>query len=157
MEKEKFYSNRYLTGLLSILQFGAAYLIYTKLLADPYGITDIALIFLYVLFVVAIIFSAACLVLTLDPRPIIQISSEGIYVRRFIFLEEFVPWSEVLGAKQETYTKRMLNTETYAKVTTRLLRIYRSGKRSFAVNLTLLNKRGDTFHRVISKYITVDN
>lgn len=157
MEQEKFYSNRYLTGLLSILQFGAAYVIYTKVLADPYGITDIALTFLYVLFFAAIIFAAASLVLTFDPRPIIQISTEGIYVRRFIFLEEFVPWSEVLGAKQETYTKRMINTEAYAKVTTRLLRIYRPGKRSFAVNLTLLNKRGDTFNRVISKYITVDD
>lgn len=155
MKQEKFYSNRLLTVLLSILQFGVAYLAYTNVLADPYGLTDFGYVAIYVIVIIMLFMGSVFLIMTCDPRPIIQISSEGIKVRTFIFWEEFVPWNQVLSLQKETHTKRMINMAGYVKVSSRFLRIDRPEKRSLAVNLTLLNKRGDTFYQTISKYIDV--
>ncbi|GIP33538.1 hypothetical protein [Paenibacillus sp. J2TS4] len=153
-QTEKFYSNRVLTAFLSVLMFAAAYIIYTKLLAETDYITEVAYFVFYGVLIVAVVVGLACAILTFDPRPIIQISPDGIGIRSFIFIAEFVPWNEVVGTRNEVYKNRV-GAGVRITVSANLFRIYRPNKRSLAINLTLLNKRGDGFNKAFSKYMEV--
>ncbi|MGN7383014.1 hypothetical protein ACTHRH_13970 [Paenibacillus sp. SAFN-117] len=92
--------------------------------------------------------------MTFDPRPIVQISPDGIGIRSFVFIEEFVPWNEVVGTRNEVYKNRV-GVGVRVTVSANLFRIYRPNKRSLAINLTLLNKRGDGFNKALSNYMEV--
>lgn len=153
-QTEKFYSNRILTAFCSVVMFAAVYIVYTKLLADPGNITEIAYFVFYGFLIVAVVGGLACAILTFDPRPIVQISPDGIGIRSFVFIEEFVPWNEVVGTRNEVYKNRV-GVGVRVTVSENLFRIYRPNKRSLAINLTLLNKRetGLTRHsRIIWKF-----
>lgn len=149
----KFYSHRVKTGIIGILCFVMIYILYTKLLADPFGLTSIAISACWAMLVILFILGVVFLLKTFDPRPIIEIMSEGLTIRTFLFFEDFVPWEEVVGANQENYTNRVVGMHGYARVTTTFLRIYRPKGRSLAINLSLLNKRGTEFHQALSKYL----
>lgn len=148
-----FYPHRIKTGLLGILMLGAIYIIYTKVLVDSYGITATATVVLWGTVAVALVVGIVYLIKTIDPRPVVEISPEGMVIRTFIFLEDFVPWEEVVDIGHEQHTNRVVNTAGYVKVTANFLRIYRPQRRSLAINLTLLNTRGNAFEEALIRFL----
>jgi hypothetical protein len=157
MEKEsvKFYPNRGMTALLGIIMLGAGYILIKKVLfsEDGLGVTPVAYIFFGVLLLAAAIIGIGCLIKTFDPRPVVEFMPEGMLIRTFIFLEDFVPWEEVAGVKHEQHTQRVVSPVARVRVTSSFLRVYRSAGRSLAINLHLLNKRGDEFYHTLSHYL----
>lgn len=149
-----FYAARIKTGLLAIIMMVTIYIIYTKLLVDPYGLTETAKVVLWGTVVIAAILGVVCFIKAVDPRPIVTISPEGLTIRTFIFLEDFVPWEEVIDIGQEQYTNRTINPVGYVKVTANIMRIYRPSQRSLAINLTMLNTRGHRFNEALAQYIS---
>lgn len=113
---------------------------------------DTGVAFSWLLVIASIVISIVGLLKTFDPRSIVEFSSEGIKIRTFILFEEFVPWNEVVGANEEKHSQRVVGFGRI-KVTTYFFRIYRPNKRSLAINLTLLNQRGNEFNDVISNYL----
>lgn len=149
----EFYSNRVLTGLIGIVLLGMLYIVYTQLLEDPYGLTSTAVVVMWVVSVLLLVFGIGSLIKAIDPRPVVIINSEGLKIRTFVLFEEFVSWEEVKGVNQQRYKSQVVSLYGFARVTTNILRIYRPQKRSIAINLTLLNKRGKQFHETLSYYL----
>lgn len=152
MKKNAFYTNRLKTGFLAIIFIGLIIVLFTQVLNDTTYMAETGIALSWLLVVASIILTIVCLVLTFDSRPIVEFSSEGIKIRTFIFFEEFVPWEEVVGANEEKHSQRVVGMGSM-KVTTYFFRIYRPNKRSLAINLTLLNQRGNEFNSVISNYL----
>lgn len=149
----KFYSNRILSAFLAVLLFIVCYFIYTKLLADPYGITEVARIVIWLMTGIAFILGVIYTIKAFDPKPVVEMMPEGMIIRTFLFAEDFVPWNEVSGVQHEEHTQRAINMTGYVKVTTSFLRIYRPVGRSLAINLSLLNKRGKEFNHILSAHL----
>ncbi len=149
----KFYANRILSAFLAILLFVVCYFAYTKLLSDPYGLTNIAVIVIWGITGIAFFIGVVYTIKTFDPNPVVEMMPEGMIIRTFLFIEDFIPWKEVTGVQQEEHTQRSINMAGYIKITTSFLRIYRPMGRSLAINLSLLNKRGNEFNHTISGYL----
>ncbi|MBB6444025.1 hypothetical protein [Bacillus benzoevorans] len=150
---KKYYSNRVKTGILAIICFGSIYLIYSKLLSNPTGLAPTGIVFVWALMVISLVMGVISLVKTLDPRPIVEIMPEGMLIRTFLFFEDIVMWDEVAGVKQEKYTNQVVNVHGYARVTTYFLRIYRPNQRPLAINLSLLNTRGNDLQNTIQLHM----
>ncbi|WP_026677568.1 hypothetical protein [Fictibacillus gelatini] len=152
-ESIKFYSNRLITGLLGVLMIGVIYIFYTKILTDTYLLTGIAVAVFWALTIIAFILGIACFIKTFDPRPVVEITSEGMKIRTFVFFEAFVPWHEISGINQERFTNVVATPVTFAFTRSNFLRVYRHGKRSVAINLLLLNKRGNEFSDTLARHL----
>ncbi len=126
---------------------------YQNTLADPFGMATTGIVVMWCMMALLCMLAIGFLTKALDPRPIVEISSDGMIIRTFLFLEDFVPWHEIAGIRQEYYTNRVIGTQGFAQITGNLLRIYRPNQRSLAINLTLLNKRGNEFSETISRYL----
>lgn len=150
---KKYYSNRVKTGILAIIFFGLIYLIYSKFLFDTTFLTTTGIVLGWTMIIISFVMAIISLIKTLDPRPIVEIMPEGMLIRTFLFMEDLVMWDEVAGVKQEKYTNRVVNTHGYAKVTTYFLRIYRPNQRSLAINLSLLNTRGNDLQETIKQHM----
>ncbi|GAB2532278.1 hypothetical protein [Gracilibacillus alcaliphilus] len=148
MEKESFYSDRVKTIILTVLFIFALFVIFTQILNDTRHLTDTAITFIWILAVVSIFGMLACLFKTFDLRPIIEFDAEGIHVLTYGFIHHFVPWNEIVAVDNHKQKAGV----SQVRVTTSFFRIFRKDKRTVSVNLTLLNKQGDRFERVIAKY-----
>src|SRR5690554_7055255 len=93
----KFYANRVLSVFLAILLFTVCFFSYTQLLADPYGITDIARIVIWTMTGIAFSLGLIYTIKTFDTKPVVEMMPEGMIIRTFLFIEDFVPWGEVAG------------------------------------------------------------
>ena len=150
---KKYYSNRVKTGILALLFLGLIYLIYTKILSDTTGLTTTGIVFGWGLMVISFVFGMSSLIKTFDPRPIVEIMPEGMLIRTYLFVEDLVMWDEVAGVQQEKYTNQVVNPHGYARVTTYFLRVYRPNHRSLAINLSLLNTRGNDLQDTIKLHM----
>jgi len=144
----QYYSNRPLYGLLALLMAGVVYIVLTKELLDV--VTEFAAVVIQLMLVVAVFMG---LVSIYRMCPVVVMSEEGILVKKFVFLKEYIPWSEILDITEDQYKNRV-GTADIGRVrgTTTLLKIHRPNKRAVSINLTLLNKRGEEFHSNLGNF-----
>lgn len=149
----KFYTNRIKTAVLAVGSIVFSYVFYTKLLADPVGLTDTAIIVIWGSLIILVLLGLYTFLKTLDPRPIVEMSADGLLIRKHIFFENHIKWEEIADLKQEQYTNRHMNMAGSVKVTTNILKIYRPNQRPISINLTLLNQQGSKFKESLSRYL----
>lgn len=153
MQSKSYYSKRITHLILSIFSWGLIYLIYTKILDDPDMITESAEVILKILIIILIILGVATFVKLIDPRPIVEVSEEGIKIQSFILFNVFIKWNELEGINEEKYTQLVVNPSMIGFSTSYMLRFYRKNKRSVAVNLSLLNTRNNDFFDSLNYFI----
>ncbi|NRD77653.1 hypothetical protein HPT25_09355 [Bacillus sp. BRMEA1] len=151
-ESKKFYLNRFITAVLSVLMLGVAYLLYTQFISDTEFLTDTAVVLSWIFAISSLLTGIACLIKIFDPRPVVEMRAEGMVIRNFL-TAVFVPWHEVERINQQRYTNIVVNPAGFAFVRTTILRVYRYGKRSIAINLLLINKRGDEFSNTLTQHL----
>lgn len=144
-----FYTNRIKTGLLGILCFGIAYMIYTQLLLDTQLLTDTAVVFMNIVFIIDIVLGCSILFKTIDPRPILEITRSGVTIQSFLFTKAHISWDEITSVNNENFKQFIVSPSAFAFTNTRILRFKRVNGRSVAVNLTLLNTKGVDIAKLI--------
>ncbi|WP_371069054.1 hypothetical protein [Sediminibacillus sp. JSM 1682029] len=157
-ETYRFYADRWKNGFLAILFSFLIFILFSKVLNDTSYMTGTGVTVSWIIVGLSFLFAVICLIRTIDPRPIVEVNDDGLRIQTFLFWEEFVSWEEILEVKKEKYTQRASNItlNAHLKVTSYFLRVYRPNKRSIAINLSLLNKRGNEFNEVIGRYMKVN-
>lgn len=147
----KFYSNRLLNGVLVLLFAAVVYIVLLKELLD--GMTPIATMVFYLILAGAVFMGLISLYRVFDPNPVVIMSEAGILIKKFVFFKEFIPWEEITDVREQQYKNRVRTVSGSVRVSATVLRIHRPGKRPVSINLTLLNKRGQEFHRNLERYL----
>ncbi|WP_153463054.1 hypothetical protein [Sediminibacillus terrae] len=157
-ETYRFYADRWKNGFLAILFSFLIFILFSKVLNDTSYMTGTGVTVSWIIVGLSFLFAVICLIRTIDPRPIVEVNDDGLRIQTFLFWKEFVSWEEILEVKKEKYTQRASNItlNAHLKVTSYFLRVYRPNKRSIAINLSLLNKRGNEFNEVIGRYMKVN-